>query len=410
MRRTAPSPGVPDGAAVRRADPAGAVVPARPGARRRGGGRQGWRGAVRPVAERVGALAPAWAVVGRGRRQRGRAGRRVAARAGRRPVLVRSDDDPESDAEPVCGALRSRVFVRFVPSSTSPSSPSPSSTVASAVVSPSPTPSVAGPPGPAPSPTPTTGAPAIPPPAAPPAPPPPPPPPPPGALQFSGGTLTFGFSATQLTGSLRNTGGSPVAWSVSSPAGWLTVSPSSGSTPPGGSTAVVVTLNRAAAPEGTHTGSLTVSGAPNGPISIPFSATVDRPPVISSVSANRDFVSFNPDCVTTATAQVSDATLRTVTLFWEMDATGVRSVRDAGQRHAWLDRPDRPGADPRRAGALVGGGDRRRAEQHSRRRDRPCRSSAAAPDPPLPPAHVGGVGNGPTPPTSTFARGGDCRP
>ena len=67
-----------------------------------------------------------------------------------------------------------------------------------------------------------------------------------------------------------------------------------------------------------------MSGAPNGPISMPFSATVDRPPVISSVSANRDFVSFNPDCVTTATAQVSDATLRSVTLFWQMDQTAVQ--------------------------------------------------------------------------------------
>jgi hypothetical protein len=95
-----------------------------------------------------------------------------------------------------------------------------------------------------------------------------------------------------------------------------------------------VTLNRAAAPEGAHTGALTVSGAPNGPISIPFSATVDRPPVISSVSANRAYVSFNPDCRTIATAQVSDATLRTVTLFWEMGTTGVRSVpmQDNGPR------------------------------------------------------------------------------
>ena len=91
---------------------------------------------------------------------------------------------------------------------------------------------------------------------------------PPGPLSFA--ALTGGSSQPQSL-TISNSGGDPLTWSATAPA-WLTLSPSSGTVPAGGSVTVAVTANGTGLPEGPSSG--TIQFASNAATSPSVAATV----------------------------------------------------------------------------------------------------------------------------------------
>lgn len=81
-------------------------------------------------------------------------------------------------------------------------------------------------------------------------------------LSLAGVPVDFGPWRTKASFSIQNSGGSPLTWSLdlSGKPSWLeTVSPSSGTTSPGGSTSVSLTANRSGLVPGTYTYDFTVN-------------------------------------------------------------------------------------------------------------------------------------------------------
>jgi hypothetical protein len=100
----------------------------------------------------------------------------------------------------------------------------------------------------------------------------------PPSLNANPSTLTFAASVgapnpPSQTISISNTGGgSALNWTASSSASWLTISPSSGTTP----STITVSANTSGLASGRYSGTITITaaGAPNSPQTVPVSLTV----------------------------------------------------------------------------------------------------------------------------------------
>ncbi|MCX8126825.1 MAG: hypothetical protein N3E40_06810, partial [Dehalococcoidia bacterium] len=100
---------------------------------------------------------------------------------------------------------------------------------------------------------------------------------------------TFAFSGTtpqnppSQTLTLTNSGGGTLNWSINSSHSWLTASPTSGSLTIGQSATATITIHTINLPPGTHLGSLTIniSGAGQGPVTVPVTVQVSPGPVLS---------------------------------------------------------------------------------------------------------------------------------
>ncbi|TLY16885.1 MAG: hypothetical protein E6K69_03110 [Nitrospirae bacterium] len=110
----------------------------------------------------------------------------------------------------------------------------------------------------------------------------------PSSLTFTG--VQGGANPTSQTLSFTNTGGGTLSWSVSDNAGWLTLSPASG-TAPGTATATVSTSGLTA---GIYNGTITVTatGATNTPQTLPVTLTVTAAPVPPTIGLSPTSLSF----------------------------------------------------------------------------------------------------------------------
>jgi hypothetical protein len=92
----------------------------------------------------------------------------------------------------------------------------------------------------------------------------------PSALSFS--ATTGGANPANQTISITNSGGGTLTWAASDNAGWLTLSPASGTAP----SSLVASVNISGLAAGTYTGAISISatGATNSPLSVPVTLTV----------------------------------------------------------------------------------------------------------------------------------------
>jgi hypothetical protein len=98
-------------------------------------------------------------------------------------------------------------------------------------------------------------------------------------------TVAQGQNAAAQSFTIRNAGGGTLSWSVSSGAGWLSVSPASGSTT-GELDSVGVTFSTASLAAGSYSAALTVSGTGVTSQTVSVSLTVTPPPAVLALSTN----------------------------------------------------------------------------------------------------------------------------
>jgi uncharacterized protein (TIGR03437 family) len=111
-------------------------------------------------------------------------------------------------------------------------------------------------------------------------------------LAISPATLTFGYTLggavpAAQTISITNTGGGTLAWSASTSASWLALSPTSGAAPG----TLSVSLNPAGLAAGSYTGGvqITAVGAAGSPASIAVTLAVQAPPTLVIAPASLTF-------------------------------------------------------------------------------------------------------------------------
>ncbi|MFL6156138.1 MAG: sigma-70 family RNA polymerase sigma factor [Marmoricola sp.] len=136
----------------------------------------------------------------------------------------------------------------------------------------------------------------------------------PGDITVSASAVDLGLRATSRTVQLNHSGGSPVAFTVSSDELWLSVSPASGTLPVGESLALTIRADRSKVPEGRSTGTVTVTWA-GGSDTVRVAVTEQNRPVVGRPGAVRA-----PDCghpTVPVRVSVSDQSrLAVVRLLW----------------------------------------------------------------------------------------------
>jgi hypothetical protein len=92
----------------------------------------------------------------------------------------------------------------------------------------------------------------------------------PASFSFSG--VAGGANPANQALSISNTGGGTLTWSATDNAGWLTLSPTSGTAP----SSVTLSVSTAGLAAGTYNGTITITatGATNSPLSVPVTLTV----------------------------------------------------------------------------------------------------------------------------------------
>lgn len=104
-------------------------------------------------------------------------------------------------------------------------------------------------------------------------------------LAVSSETVDLGTTGTTARVRVTNLGPGEAAWSARSPAAGLTVAPTGGTLAPGGAGDLVLTLDRAAFPEGPLEVAVGVDGG-RQPVSVRVLAAVGRPPAVGPVAAS----------------------------------------------------------------------------------------------------------------------------
>lgn len=143
----------------------------------------------------------------------------------------------------------------------------------------------------------------------------------PAALDVLTPSLDFAGAATELALRLRNSGGQPLRWSVTSDHAAVTVQPAAGTLAPGSTAPLAARLNRSTIPDGAFAAQLRVSVV-SGPVrTVPVRAVHNRPPVISGLSSTPAWLvsgSTGLGCQSArVSAVVTDANSPlTVTLHW----------------------------------------------------------------------------------------------
>lgn len=151
----------------------------------------------------------------------------------------------------------------------------------------------------------------------------------PPVLSVSTTTVDLGTRSTSGTVTLRNDGGSTLAWSAASRAGWLRVSAGSGALEPGSSSRLTLTADRSGLPEGRSTTTVVISGAGQSR-SVTVTLTEEHPPVVGRPATGAD-----PSCQVTVTASVRDESpLDSVVLFWSGPA-GKGQTTMSGSGTSW---------------------------------------------------------------------------
>jgi len=110
-------------------------------------------------------------------------------------------------------------------------------------------------------------------------------------LSVSATSLSYGTSSTSLTFTITNSGVRTLTWSIISPANWITVNPTSGSTE-NESDVVTVTVNRTGMDYGNHYETITIASNTNSK-TIDIIMTVPNPnsPQLSAYPVSLDFKS-----------------------------------------------------------------------------------------------------------------------
>lgn len=147
----------------------------------------------------------------------------------------------------------------------------------------------------------------------------------PGRLVATPRALDLGSSGTR-TFTLRNTGGSPVDFTVSPAQEWLSAVPASGTLKPGQSRQVTVGAERAGLPEGTSAGSVAVRWEKG---TVPVAATASRNvgPVIGALSP----LQADCDAPVTLTVPISDESgLASTTVAWSGPSNGSKALTIRG--------------------------------------------------------------------------------
>ena len=146
-----------------------------------------------------------------------------------------------------------------------------------------------------------------------------PPPPAPGSITTGTPVVSLGASDSQGTIDVRNSGGQPLSFTATTAAGPLVLAPDSGTIEPGAAVSITVTLDRAAAPEGSFRRVVAFAAAEAGGLGVTVTAEVEHPPVVTDLAADPAALKTG-DCGSnraTVSAIVSDESeLLAVSLVW----------------------------------------------------------------------------------------------
>jgi RNA polymerase sigma factor (sigma-70 family) len=143
----------------------------------------------------------------------------------------------------------------------------------------------------------------------------------PGRLVAAPRALDLGGSGAR-TVTLRNTGGSPLDFTVSPDDGWLSVRPSSGTLKPGASREITVSADRAGLAEGSTAGSVSVRWD-GRTTQVAVSASRNVGPVIGALSP----LQADCDAPVTLTVPISDESgIASATVAWSGPSTGSKAL------------------------------------------------------------------------------------
>lgn len=144
----------------------------------------------------------------------------------------------------------------------------------------------------------------------------------PGNVVVLTSNLSLGDSTPSGTVTIRNEGGSAVAWSAATAQAGFSVAPASGSLAAGDELALTVSVDRPSMAEGDHTASVAVTSAGGGG-NATVTANVERDPVISSLARTPPVVTTSTVCGTTLVTVVVNATdesgIDLVEVVWSSD-------------------------------------------------------------------------------------------
>lgn len=145
----------------------------------------------------------------------------------------------------------------------------------------------------------------------------------PGVLTLSTTSIALGKSASSSAFTLTNSGGSPVEYRLTSDAGWLSASPTSGTLEAGASAQISVRANRGSVDEGKSTGNIGVSWD-TGSARVAVSLTEENDPKVGKPTIPTD-----PSCNVPVSVTVSDESgLRSVVISWSGVGSGKKSMSD----------------------------------------------------------------------------------
>lgn len=151
----------------------------------------------------------------------------------------------------------------------------------------------------------------------------------PPLLSISRTVVDLGLRSTSGTVTIRNEGGSPLAWTAASPAGWVRISARAGTLEPGGSSPLTLTADRGDRPEGRSTTTVVISGAGQSR-SVTVTLTEENAPVVGAPATGAD-----PSCEVTVSASVRDESrIDSVVLFWSGPA-GKGQAAMSGSGTSW---------------------------------------------------------------------------
>ena len=167
--------------------------------------------------------------------------------------------------------------------------------------------------------------------------------------------MTLGAGESQGTIQVRNSGGLPLSFTATTAEGPLVVSPTTGTLDPGASAAITVTLDRAAAPEGSFRRVVAFAAAEAGGLGVTVTAEVEHPPVVTDLAADPAALTTG-GCGSqrsTVTAVVSDeSALQSVSVVWGQTGGGAPEIVEMSRSAA---RPTSAPWGRRRGQASCGG-------------------------------------------------------
>ncbi len=156
----------------------------------------------------------------------------------------------------------------------------------------------------------------------------------PAELQVSTRSIRLGASGTSGTTRLSNVGGTALDFTAQPRVKWLSVSTGSGSLDPGAETTLRIRASRTGLSEGSHSGQVAITWS-GGTVLVTVHLTVNRPPVIGTISAS------GTDCSVPVSATVTDGSgVRSVKVSWSGATSGQASATpDAGRWKATIPVP-----------------------------------------------------------------------